>query len=62
MPKDNGRNRKQEPEEDKYLQALEVFKKRSFATFAVVLFVIAMLIILMAEAAGARNIWHAIFH
>lgn len=63
MPQDeDGRGNKPKQEEDPYIEALERFKKRSLATFGVVIFYTAMLIAGMVEIAGMIKVWDTLFH
>ena len=64
MPQDEEHcinTQRRDEEQDKYLEALERFKKRSFATFGVLIFLIAMFIAVIVEAAGAKKVWDAVF-
>jgi hypothetical protein len=60
MPEDERGSNQHQPE-DPYIEALERFKRRSFATFGVVIFLIAMSIAVIVEAAGAKKVWDASF-
>lgn len=61
MLQDDKRSSQKQHEDDVYVEALDCFKKRSFATFGVVIFLMAMSIAVIVEAAGVKKIWDSVF-
>ena len=48
------------PEDDKFLEALERWKKRAIAAFALLALLIAMVVALIVELDAVKKVWDAV--